>query len=161
MWRALTTFLYFGPMSIELVLHLFFMCVFLALDYTARCAALNQDPHSLAVPSMRYSRQLEENSYAGKKADYLWLLFCCGLMLLVSPSALASFRLTSSLTRWVFVASAHITILSGSCPFWCSKLRDRLHLVSPEPFRSNESDGRRHVRSFLPLTRSEILNHVL
>lgn len=36
------------------------------------------------LPSMRYSRQLEESSYAGRKADYVWLLFCCSGMLLVS-----------------------------------------------------------------------------
>jgi len=33
--------------------------------------------------SMRYSRMLEESSFANKKADYFWLLFLSSLMLLV------------------------------------------------------------------------------
>lgn len=145
MWRALTTFLYFGPMSIELVLHLFFMCVLLALGFSARCAALNQNAPFLIFSSMRYSRQLEEASYAGKKADYVWLLFCCGVMLLVSfPRFISSLYL--SLTRWICLVSAHITFLSGSRTLWRSEFFDRLHLVSPEPFRPNEFDGPRHVR---------------
>ena len=33
--------------------------------------------------SMRYSRMLEESSFANRKADYFWLLFLSALMLLV------------------------------------------------------------------------------
>ena len=33
--------------------------------------------------SMRYSRMLEESSFANKKADYFWLLFLSSVMLLV------------------------------------------------------------------------------
>jgi hypothetical protein len=33
--------------------------------------------------SMRYSRMLEESSFANRKADYFWLLFLSSLMLLV------------------------------------------------------------------------------
>ena len=40
---------------------------------------------------MRYSRMLEESSFANKKADYVWLLFLSSVMLLVratfSPSS--------------------------------------------------------------------------
>lgn len=32
---------------------------------------------------MRYSRLLEENSYANRRADFLWLLLVCSSMLLV------------------------------------------------------------------------------
>ena len=32
---------------------------------------------------MRYSRMLEESSFANRKADYFWLLFLSALMLLV------------------------------------------------------------------------------
>jgi len=32
---------------------------------------------------MRYSRMLEESSFANRKADYFWLLFLSSLMLLV------------------------------------------------------------------------------
>jgi len=35
--------------------------------------------------SMRYSRMLEESSFANKRADYLWLLLLSSLMLLVRP----------------------------------------------------------------------------
>jgi len=59
-WRSITTFLYFGPLSIDFVFHLFFF--------------------------MRYSRMLEESSFAGRKADYFWLLFTsASLLLALSP----------------------------------------------------------------------------
>ena len=32
---------------------------------------------------MRYSRMLEESSFANRKADYFWLLLICAVMLLV------------------------------------------------------------------------------
>ncbi|KAI5989996.1 Der1-like protein [Pisolithus albus] len=56
-WRMLTTFFYFGPFSLDFVFHLFFF--------------------------MRYSRMLEESSFANKKADYFWLLFVSSAMLLL------------------------------------------------------------------------------
>ncbi|RDB18002.1 Derlin-2 [Hypsizygus marmoreus] len=60
LWRAVTTFFYFGPISLDFVFHLFFF--------------------------MRYSRMLEESSFANHKADYFWLLFLSSIMLLtLSP----------------------------------------------------------------------------
>ncbi|KIK01858.1 hypothetical protein K443DRAFT_544597 [Laccaria amethystina LaAM-08-1] len=59
-WRAVTTFFYFGSISLDFVFHLFFF--------------------------MRYSRMLEESSFANKKADYFWLLLLSSIMLLaLSP----------------------------------------------------------------------------
>ncbi|KAF9556754.1 Der1-like protein [Agrocybe pediades] len=59
-WRMATTFFYFGPISLDFVFHLFFF--------------------------MRYSRLLEESSFANKKADYFWLLLLSSIMLLgLSP----------------------------------------------------------------------------
>ncbi|TFK52425.1 Der1-like protein [Heliocybe sulcata] len=59
-WRALTTFFYFGTLSLDFIFHMFFF--------------------------MRYSRMLEESSFANRKADYFWLLFLSSLMLLaLSP----------------------------------------------------------------------------
>ncbi|KAI0050371.1 Der1-like protein [Auriscalpium vulgare] len=59
-WRAVTTFFYFGSISLDFVFHLFFF--------------------------MRYSRMLEESSFANRKADYFWLLFLSSVMLLaLSP----------------------------------------------------------------------------
>jgi Derlin-2/3 len=55
-----TTFFYLGSISLDFVFHLFFF--------------------------MRYSRMLEESSFANRKADYFWLLFLSSLMLLgLSP----------------------------------------------------------------------------
>jgi len=56
-WRALTTFIYFGPLSLDFVFHLFFF--------------------------MRYSRMLEESSFANRRADYFWLLLWSSVILLV------------------------------------------------------------------------------
>ncbi|KAF8524961.1 Derlin [Gautieria morchelliformis] len=59
-WRILSTFLYFGPLSLDFVFHLFFF--------------------------MRYSRMLEESSFPNRKADYFWLLLLSAmLLLLLSP----------------------------------------------------------------------------
>ncbi|KAF9648029.1 Der1-like protein [Thelephora ganbajun] len=59
-WRAVTNFFYFGPLSFELFFHLFFF--------------------------MRYSKMLEESSFANRKADYFWLLLQSAVMLLaLSP----------------------------------------------------------------------------
>ncbi|KAF7424460.1 hypothetical protein PC9H_009767 [Pleurotus ostreatus] len=59
-WRAVTTFFYFGSISLDFVFHLFFF--------------------------MRYSRMLEESSFANRKADYFWLLLLSSVMLLaLSP----------------------------------------------------------------------------
>ncbi|TFK64628.1 Der1-like protein [Pluteus cervinus] len=59
-WRAVTTFFYFGSISLDFVFHLFFF--------------------------MRYSRMLEESSFANRRADYFWLLLLSSIMLLcLSP----------------------------------------------------------------------------
>jgi len=57
LWRAATNFFWFGPISLDFVFHLFFF--------------------------MRYSRMLEESSFANRKADYFWLLFLSSAMLLL------------------------------------------------------------------------------
>ena len=59
-WRVLTTFLYFGPLSLDFMFHLFFMS--------------------------RYSRNLEESSFRGRTADFAWLLLYAATSLLaLSP----------------------------------------------------------------------------
>ncbi|KAF8534883.1 Derlin [Trichophaea hybrida] len=59
-WRLITTFLYFGPLSLDFMFHLFFMS--------------------------RYSRNLEESSFRGRTADFAWLLFYSATsLLLLSP----------------------------------------------------------------------------
>jgi len=60
LWRTVTTFFYFGTLSLDFIFHLFFF--------------------------MRYSRMLEESSFANRKADYFWLLLLSSIMLLaLSP----------------------------------------------------------------------------
>lgn len=51
--------------------------------------------------SMRYSRMLEESSFANKKADYFWLLLQSSVMLLVNTSSIARFH-TYSKSNCVF-----------------------------------------------------------
>ncbi|KAK9468115.1 Derlin [Lipomyces arxii] len=59
-WRILTTFLYFGPLSLDFIFHIFFMS--------------------------RYSRMLEDTFYRNKTLDFLWLLLYSSLsLLLLSP----------------------------------------------------------------------------
>ena len=54
-WRLLTTFIYFGPLSLDFVFHVFFL--------------------------QRYSRLLEEAS-GGSAANFSWLLVCATTLLL-------------------------------------------------------------------------------
>ncbi|BGP17541.1 hypothetical protein JCM10213v2_005574 [Rhodosporidiobolus nylandii] len=57
-WRLVTCFLYWGPLSLDFFFHLFFF--------------------------MRYSKMLEESAFHGRRADYVWLLIVsCTLLLLV------------------------------------------------------------------------------
>ncbi|KAK9474016.1 Derlin [Dipodascopsis tothii] len=59
-WRFLTTFLYFGPLSLEFIYHIFFMS--------------------------QYSRMLEDTFFRGHTLDFLWLLFYSSASLLaLSP----------------------------------------------------------------------------
>jgi len=59
-WRLVTTFLYFGPLSLDFMFHIFFMS--------------------------RYSRMLEESHYQGRTADFAWLLFYSAVTLVaLSP----------------------------------------------------------------------------
>ncbi|KAF3931469.1 Derlin-2 [Dactylella cylindrospora] len=58
-WRLITAFLYFGPLSLDFMFHIFFMA--------------------------RYSRMLEDTHFRGKTADYAWLiLYCCSCLLFFS-----------------------------------------------------------------------------
>jgi len=67
---------------------------------------------------MRYSRMLEESSFANKKADYLWLLLTSSVMLLVR-SLLQATCLTSSVFRpYPHLLTSHSSLLlSLSFPY--------------------------------------------
>ncbi|KAJ8101474.1 Derlin [Lipomyces tetrasporus] len=56
-WRILTTFLYFGPLSLDFIFHIFFMS--------------------------RYSRMLEDSFFRNNTLDFLWLLLYSALSLLI------------------------------------------------------------------------------
>jgi Derlin-2/3 len=54
---------------------MFFLCV----------AGISFETCRLTSLSMRYSRMLEESSFANRRADYFWLLLLCAILLLVRP----------------------------------------------------------------------------
>ncbi|KAK9455604.1 Derlin, partial [Dipodascopsis uninucleata] len=61
-WRFLTTFLYFGPLSLDFIFQIFFIS--------------------------RYSRMLEDTFFRHRTFDFLWLLFYSSMsLLLLSPLA--------------------------------------------------------------------------
>lgn len=49
----------------------------------------------IALYSMRYSRMLEESSFANRKADYFWLLLLSSAMLLVRSSFYSQYSLVN------------------------------------------------------------------
>lgn len=72
LWRLLSNFLFFGTFGIDFVFHMYFLC--------------------------RYSRLLEENSFRGRTADFVWMLFLGALVMLgIAPFVSVHF-LGSSLT---------------------------------------------------------------
>ncbi|PWN35999.1 Der1-like protein [Meira miltonrushii] len=65
-WRIPTSLAYFGPFSIDFLFNLLF--------------------------TTRYARMLEENHYAGHRADFVWLLiFSSTILVLLSPLATLPF----------------------------------------------------------------------
>ncbi|SCV74735.1 BQ2448_7764 [Microbotryum intermedium] len=60
LWRIATCFMYWGPLGLDFFFHIFFF--------------------------MRYSKMLEESTFHGRRADYVWLLVVsCTLLLILSP----------------------------------------------------------------------------
>lgn len=71
-WRLLTNFFYFGNLGVDFVFHMFFL--------------------------LKYCKSLEEGSFRGRSADFLWMLLLGGtLMTAVAPVVNIQF-LGSSLT---------------------------------------------------------------
>lgn len=65
-WRIITSLVYFGPFGVDFLFNLVF--------------------------TTRYARMLEENHYAGKRADFVWLLvFASTCLVLLSPLATLPF----------------------------------------------------------------------
>lgn len=57
LWRLLTNFLYFGSLGLDFVFHMFFL--------------------------LKYSKALEEGSFRGRSADFLWMLIIGATQLMV------------------------------------------------------------------------------
>ena len=78
---------------------------------------------------MRYSRMLEESSFANRKADYFWLLFLSSLMLLVRPSPLSY-----PLTQTILIPNlGPVPALQPPLSLLPARLRAHLLLVPPAP----------------------------
>ena len=77
---------------------------------------------------MRYSRMLEESSFPNRKADYFWLLFLSGALLLVgyvfSSTLYPAFLKT-------FLPTASFSTFQPAIPLLPSRIRSDLFLVSP------------------------------
>lgn len=71
-WRLLTTFLFFGSLGLDFVFHMFFL--------------------------IKYSKSLEEGSFRGRSADFLWMLLIGGAVLICCAPFVNIQFLGSSLT---------------------------------------------------------------
>jgi len=96
---------------------------------------------------MRYSRMLEESSFANKRADYFWLLLQSAIMLLVST---------------VFQRSNHPDVLSSvsfssfqsSFSFLSARFRSYLCVVKTPSFNTNFFVWPNKYHSTLPALRT-------
>lgn len=100
---------------------------------------------------MRYSRMLEESSFANKKADYLWLLILSSVMLLVSRRQSPLRYSTHIITLGPF------TPRQPPLPFLLSRIRPHLPLVPPAPFHPHIPLRALHHHSSLPPPRARRL----
>jgi len=104
-WRLFTNFLYFGQrFGLDFFFHMFFLC--------------------------RYSKSLEQENFAGRKADFAWMLVLgAAVMLIVAPLANLTF-LGHSLTymlvyvwsrRNPFTRISFLGLFNFSAPYlpWC------------------------------------------
>lgn len=82
---------------------------------------------------MRYSRMLEESSFANKKADYFWLLLQSSVMLLVNKSLELSTNLilTAFLSKKILSPLFNLPFLSSSLAFVPIYLWSRRHPSTP------------------------------
>ena len=79
---------------------------------------------------MRYSRMLEESSFANRKADYFWLLFLSSLMLLVRlPIPLHRSPIIPSHPQLLVLVPGPISTLQPPLSLLPARLRAHLLLV--------------------------------
>lgn len=117
-WRLATNFMFFGAFGIDFVFHMYFMC--------------------------RYSRLLEENSFRGRTADFVWMLMFGAAIMTVSPSYCKKF---SALLLWSLMPlsrllfwplSACCTLCEHSLSWLLTDIHDGLRLGSTQSLRANE-----------------------
>jgi Derlin-2/3 len=81
---------------------------------------------------MRYSRMLEESSFANKKADYFWLLLQSSVMLLVNIPSFTRFRnLNLTVSTKILSPLFNLPFLSSSLAFVPIYLWSRRHPSTP------------------------------
>jgi len=79
-WRLLTNFLYFGTLGLDFIFHMFFL--------------------------LKYSKALEEGSFHGRPADFLWMLmFGAGVLMGMAPFVNVQFLGASLTYMMVYVWS--------------------------------------------------------
>lgn len=101
------------------------------------------------INSMRYSRMLEESSFANRKADYFWLLFLSSLMLLVRlPSPDQPFHSISS-PIFLFSSPGPIPTLQPPFSLFPTRLRAHLLLVPPTSLNAHLALRTAHHHSTL------------
>jgi hypothetical protein len=103
---------------------------------------------------MRYSRMLEESSFANRKADYFWLLFLSSLMLLVRLPIPASrppsplFNHSSSSHNFYFTPGL-LPTLQPPLSLLPARLRAHLLLVPPTSLNAHLAVWSAHHHSTL------------
>lgn len=100
LWRLLTNFLYFGSLGLDFVFHMFFL--------------------------LKYSKALEEGSFRGRSADFLWMLIVGALQLMILAPFVNVQFLGASLTymmvyvwsrRHPYVQLSLLGLFSFSAPY--------------------------------------------
>ncbi|SGY82471.1 BQ5605_C009g05572 [Microbotryum silenes-dioicae] len=112
LWRIATCFMYWGPLGLDFFFHIFFF--------------------------MRYSKMLEESTFHGRRADYIWLLtVSCALLLVSTLQAPTTFLTVSALTplslSLVYTARARPTDPLSPITFPIPLVTTILHRTSQEP----------------------------
>lgn len=87
-WRLVTNFMFFGLFSLDFLFHMYFVYVALG-DAWVLLTYLQQFLTELMVvfimSSVRYCRLLEEGSFRGRTADFVYMLLLGAVVMIVRP----------------------------------------------------------------------------
>jgi hypothetical protein len=95
---------------------------------------------------MRYSRMLEESSFANRKADYFWLLFLSSLMLLVRLPLPHPFMCNISF----ILSPGPIPAIQPPLSLLPTRLRAHILLVAPAPLDAHLAIWSAHHHRAVP-----------